>query len=205
MVVPTRLIEASIEVPPVVEVPKGAKSLEVAVRTELANTSENDVVLHAPDEDRELFWQVLDERHREILREMVKRPGRDLPKGVQPVRSLTIAAGHSEHETETLLLNAAKMKSGGTYTVRAEIFGQITEAEFVAIETVPLTPLRPAKKAAKKKPAAKKKAAAKKKPPAKKASAKTRPAASKRAPRRAGGKKPAARNAAAKKKPPAGK
>jgi hypothetical protein len=161
MVVPTRLIEASIEVPAVVEVPKGAKTVEVAVRTELANTSEYDVVLHAPDEDRELFWHVLDERQREILREMVKRPGRDLPKGVQPVRSLTIAAGHSEHETETLVLSAAKMKSGGTYTVRAEIFGQIAEAEFVAIETVPLTPLRPAKKAAAKKAAAKKAAAKK--------------------------------------------
>lgn len=161
MVVPTRLIEASIEVPPVVEVPKGAKTVEVDVRTELKNDSEHDIVLHAPDEDQELFWHVLDERHREILREAVKRPKRELPKGVQQVRSLTIAAGHSEHETETLVLNAAKMKGGGTYTVRAEIFGQITEAEFVAIETVPLTPLRPAKKAGKKKAPARKPAAKK--------------------------------------------
>lgn len=173
MVVPTRLIEASIEVPPVVEVPKGAKTVEVAVRTELANVSEHDVVLHAPNQDQELFWHVLDERHREVLREAVKRPRRELPKDVQPVRSLTIAAGHSEHETEVLVLDAAKMKAGGTYTVRAEIYGQITEAEFVAIETVPLTPLKPAKRAPAKKAPAKEPAG--KKSAAKKAATKKKP------------------------------
>lgn len=190
MVVPTRLIEASLEVPKVVEVPRGRKTVEVAVRTALTNVSEHDVVLHTPDLDRQLFWHVLDERHREILREMVRRPGRDLPEGATPVRSLTIAAGHGEYETEILVLNAAKMKSGGTYTVRAEIWGQVTEAEFVAIETVPLTPLQPARK-----PAAKK-AAPKKKAPAKK------PAAKKAAPKKAAAKKPAARKAATRK--PAG-
>lgn len=174
MVVPIpRLIVATLDVPQTVGVLKDADTVEVPVRTELYNQGEEDVVLHVPDADSKVFWHVLDERHREIYREKPQKP-QPVPKGVLPICSLTLAAGHSDHETENLVLNAKKLKPGGTYTVRAEIWGQIAEAEFVAVEALPLTPLKPAssggKKAAKK-PAAKKTASKKasaKKPAAKK-------------------------------------
>lgn len=162
MVVPTRRIQAKVDVPQVVEVPAGAKTVEVAVRTELTNPGEVDVVLHAPNLDEEIFWQVLDERHREVLREKPQKEGKKL-KGVEEFRGLTVAGGHSEHETETLVLDAKKLKHEQTYVVRAEIWGQIAEAEFVAIHTAPMVKLRPAAKAPAKKAAggAKKKAAKK--------------------------------------------
>jgi hypothetical protein len=166
MVVPIRGIEAHVDAPQVVPFTEGAEEVEVAVRTGLTNTTENDLVLHAPDEDQEIFWHVLDENHREVQRE---KPEKTSKSDVEQFRTITIAAGLSDHETETLVLNAKKLKNGGTYTVRAEIFGQIAEAEFVAVETVPLTPLQPAKQAtASKKAGGKKKAAPRKKAPAKK-------------------------------------
>jgi hypothetical protein len=174
MVVPVpRLILAKLDVPQTVGVLKGADTVEVAVRTELYNRSEEDVVLHAPDAASKVFWHVLDERHREIYREKPEKPAPG-PKGILGVCSLTLAAGHSEHETETLVLNAKKLKPGGTYTVRAEVWGQIAEAEFVAVQALPLTPLEPAgsggKKTASKKTAGKKASA--KKPTAKKTGSK---------------------------------
>lgn len=180
MVVPTRLIAADIEVPGVVEVPAGVKTVEVAVRTGLTNVSEHDVVLHAPDEDAEIFWHVLDENHREVLREVHRPLAKTHPPkpGVETFRSVTVAAGHGEHETETLVLDAPKLKNGHTYTVRAEIFGQIAEAEFVAVKVEAA--------AAAKKPAAKKGA----KPAAKKGA---KPAAAQSS---ATAKKPAAKQGA---------
>jgi hypothetical protein len=170
MVVPMpKHILAKLDVPQTVGVLKGAATVEIPVRTELHNRSEGDVVLHVPDADSRVFWHVLDERHKEIYREKPKKPEPG-PKGVLNVHSLTLAGGHSDHETETLVLDAKKLKPGGTYTVRAEIWGQIAEAEFVAVEAIPLTPLKPAKPAGGKKAAAKKTAT--KKPAAKKAAGK---------------------------------
>jgi len=178
MVVPIpKLIVAKLDVPQTVGVLKGATTVEVPVRTELHNQGEEDVVLHVPDADSKVFWHVLDERHKEIYREKPRKPAPG-SKGVLGVCSLTLAGGRSGHETEVLVLDAKKLKPGGTYTVRAEVWGQIAEAEFVAVEALPLTPLRPAsaaKKAAAGKPAAKKPAAKKaaaKKPTAKKPAAK---------------------------------
>lgn len=174
MVVPIRGIDAHLDVPQVVPFEKGADEVSVAVRTGLANVTENDLVLHAPDEDQEIFWHVLDENHREVQREKPEKPGKS---DVEHFRTITIAAGHTDHETETLVLQGKKLKNGGTYTVRAEIFGQIAEAEFVAVETVPMAQLTPAKASgSKKKASASKKASAKKKAPAKK-----KPAAKKKA------------------------
>jgi hypothetical protein len=158
MTVPTKLITPRIEVPPTVEVPRGAKTVTLHVRTELQNDSDHDVVLHAPDEDAEIFWHVLDDEHREIVRERPpkSRKGR---KGVETFRSLTIASGHSEHESEELELDAGKLRAGETYSVRAEIWGQVAEARFVAVETEP-RPRKAAKKKASRKKAVKKKAKA---------------------------------------------
>lgn len=131
MVVPTKLITPEIHVEPHVQVPKGARKVTLTVRTELRNDSEHDFVLHAPDLDDEVFWHVLDEQHRELLRERPPK-GDKMPAGVESFRSLTVASGHSEHENETLEINARDLEDGHTYTVRAEIYGQVAEAEFVA-------------------------------------------------------------------------
>ena len=133
MVVPTRLITARVDAPQIVEVPANSRCLAIDVRTELANESEHDVVLHAPDADQEIFWHVLDENHREVLRERSRKAGDGGQEGVETFRSRTIASGHSDHETATLQLDVKKLKHGHTYTVRAEVFGQIAEAEFVAV------------------------------------------------------------------------
>jgi hypothetical protein len=130
MVVPTKLITPEIHVEPHVQVPQGAKKVSLTVRTELRNDSEHDVVLHAPDRDAEIFWHVLDEQHRELLRERPPR-GDKMPKGVASFRSVTVASGHAEHDNETLEIDARELEDGHTYTVRAEIYGQIAEAEFV--------------------------------------------------------------------------
>jgi hypothetical protein len=130
MVVPTKLITPEIHVEPHVQVPQGAKKVSLTVRTELRNDSEHDVVLHAPDRDAEIFWHVLDEQHRELLRERPPK-GDKMPKGVASFRSVTVASGHAEHDNETLEIDARELEDGHTYTVRAEIYGQIAEAEFV--------------------------------------------------------------------------
>lgn len=158
MVVPTKLITPEIHVEPHVEVPKGARKVTLTVRTELRNDSEHDVVLHAPDRDAEVFWHVLDEEHRELLRERPPKADK-MPKGVEAFRSLTVASGHSEHENETLEIDARDLQTGHTYTVRAEIYGQVAEAEFVAF-VAPRAPRRrragAGGKAAKKTPTKKK-------------------------------------------------
>lgn len=194
MVVPLKRIQAHVDVPSVVEIPAEAETVEVAVRTELRNDTEDDIVLHSPDPDSAIFWHVLNEKHREILRDVgsAKVPW-DPPEGVVPIVSLTLAGGHAEHETETLIIETKKLRSGQTYTVRAEVFGQIAEAEFVAVAQPKLEKLVPAKKPPAKKKAPTKKAAAKK-PAAKKASAKKAPA------KKASAKKAAAKKAPAKSK-----
>jgi hypothetical protein len=189
MVVPIRFIEAKIDAPAVVEVPAGATEVEIAVRTELTNSSEHDIVLHAPNEDEEIFWHVLDEKHREVLREKPPKAGKKIP-GVEEFRSVTVASGHAEHETETLVLAAKKLKAGMTYVIRAEIYGQIAETEFVAIAPPKLERLRPALKAVpkaeggeaggKKKPTVKKSAG--KKSAGKKAAAKPKAKPAKKKP-----------------------
>ncbi len=159
MVVPTRLIEARLHAPPLVEVPPRARTVSITVRTELRNVSEHDYVLHTPDADQRYFWHVLDEKHREVLRE-ARRPqggGKKKKSWDQSLRGQTIAAGHSTHDTETLVLNAARLKDGHTYTIRAEIWGQIAETEFIAVRRSPPAKKKPTRR---KKPAASAKKAA---------------------------------------------
>ena len=130
MVVPTRLIEAAVEAPPMVEVRKRKGKVRIAVRLELRNVSEADYVVHAPDRDQEVFWHVLNERHEELLREQPRKKMRRRA-GMESFRSRTISTTHSEHETEMLVIEASTLEDGHTYTVRAEFFGQICEDEFV--------------------------------------------------------------------------
>ncbi len=171
-----RSIEAEINVPDLVEVPKGAESVTLDARVTLRNAGEDDLVVQAPSRDHRHFWQVFDGNHREVLRERRSAPGRakvQVDDGVHSYVSETIAAGHEEHATRRLELNARKLRQGDVYTVRAEFFGHLAEARFSVVK-VPAVPARKTAKAAKKKTARKKtvKRAPKKKA-AKKAGKKT--------------------------------
>ncbi len=161
MVVPTRLIEATVHAPSIVEVPPKARTVSITMRTELYNISERDVVLHAPSGKDQYFWHVLNENHREVLRWQPYRKGggRKKKTDVHPIRSQTIAAGHSTHETETLVLKTARLKDGHTYTIRCEVWGQIAETEFIVVRIAPPSKRKPTSK--KKSAASRKKVAGK--------------------------------------------
>ncbi len=128
------LIEASVNAPHIVEVSPRTKTVSIAVRTELRNVSEHDYVLYAHSEDDQHFWQMLDQNHREIWREQPRKRAASRKKtDVHPVRTQTIAAGHSTHETQTLCFGAARLKDGRSYTLRHEIWGQVAETSFIAV------------------------------------------------------------------------
>jgi hypothetical protein len=128
------LIEASVDAPHIVEISPRTKTVSIAVRTELRNVSEHDYVLYAHSEDDQHFWQMLDQNHREIWREQPRKRAASRKKtDVHPVRTQTIAAGHSTHETETLIFGATKLKDGRSYTLRHEIWGQVAETSFIAV------------------------------------------------------------------------
>ena len=128
----TTLIEAKIDAPPIVEVSSRAKTVSIAVRTELRNVSEQDYVLYAPDQDSQHFWHVLDANHREVLREQLRKTVKK-KHAWHPARGQTITPTHGAHETVTPKLDAAKLKDGQTYTIRSENWGQIAETTFVVI------------------------------------------------------------------------
>ena len=104
------------------------------MRTKLRNVSEHDYVLHANSEDDQHFWQMFDQNHREIWREQARKRATSRKKtDVHPMRTQTIAAGHSIHETETLSFDATRLKDGRTYILRHEIWGQVAETSFIAV------------------------------------------------------------------------
>lgn len=155
MAVPSRLLEAHLDIPSVVEIPPRKKSVEVAVRAGVRNVSEHDYVLHAAG-DETVFWHVLELNQREVLRAVRSRKKAARGKYQEhPFQGLTVAAGHTAHQTETLTLDATRLEDGKTYTVRAQVWGQPAEASFVAVQGKAAPP-RKKKKAA---PSEKKKAA----------------------------------------------
>ena len=111
MVNPTKLIDAVIDAPHIVEVSPKDKTIKIPVRCELQNNSEHDYVLHSPNEDNQSFWHVMDEDHREIHREKGAGKGGAGSKK-DDFRSLTIASGHSSHEVLVFKLKANRLRSG---------------------------------------------------------------------------------------------
>lgn len=129
----TTLIEAYLDVQPVVYVSDEDEHVEIDVRAELRNTSEHDYVLHAATDDAH-FWHVLDDNHREVLRKKDYRRRQKTQEGERhPARGHTLAAGHSAHETETLTLDPTKLKDGRVYTVRSELWGLVAEGTFAVV------------------------------------------------------------------------
>ncbi|MDX1545957.1 MAG: hypothetical protein R3247_03165 [Rhodothermales bacterium] len=158
----TALIEAHLDVQPVVYFSDGDEHVELDVRAELRNTSDHDYVLHAATDDAH-FWHVLDENHREILRKKEYQRRQKTKAGAPlPARGHTLAAGHSTHESRTLSLDATKLKEGRVYTVRSELWGLVAEGTFVAVKAsaegkASLPEKKPPKKAPPKKAAPRKK------------------------------------------------
>ena len=163
----TSKIEAEVHVPTVVEVPEGAETVEITVRADLRNATEDAYVLHNVGDDAH-FWHVLNENQREVIRDRTKQKKHKKSDEIYPVRTLTVPAGLSTHETVTLELDAKKLKDGKTYTVRSENWGQLAEATFVVIRPQKAE-APPKKKRAPKKSTTKKRTT--KKSPAKKSTA----------------------------------
>lgn len=162
MVVPSRMLEAKVEAPHMVEVPSGRQTVLIDVRTEITNVSDFDYVVHAPTKKHEHFWQILDENNREIARGKAADPGgAGKSAGTEDFFSETIAAGLSIHDSHRVELPTQRLKDGRTYIIRSEVFGQSAEAEFVAVRPQRSAPKKKPKKTAKS--AIKKKIAAKKK------------------------------------------
>lgn len=125
---PIRLnrIEASVSVPPILELGAIQKEVRFEVRATVRNPGSDSFVLHAPSADSVFFWQVLNAEHREIARSGAKLGGAPRAEGF---RSLTLAPEAESHETFTLLLPGSRLRDGRRYQVRIEFWGQSAEAE----------------------------------------------------------------------------
>ena len=156
----------------------------LTVRLTLANTSDQQIILHSAGRGTELFWHLLDETDHEVIRQ---DPAKAAATS-RGYRSLTLAPGAEWHDTVNLTLKTKPLETGKVYQLRTRFWGQVAEDDFTIVKRMPLAKLKPAKKAAPKKKAPAKKAPAKK-APVKKAAAKKAPA-----------KKAAAKKAPAKKK-----
>ena len=156
-------IEAEIDVPPVVVLPRRGKTVTIDARVTLRNTGEENVVVHARSEDDRHFWHVFDSNHREVLRERRTAPGRGRTaeqKGVHTTRTETVPAGQEVHASRKLKLDLTKLRTGEVYTVRAEYCAHVAEARFSVVAPPTLAKKKPAKAKPAKKAAKKRKKAA---------------------------------------------
>lgn len=114
-------LEAELNLPDHIAVPSGAKTLDVDVLATLRNHDEDDRAVHVSNGDVH-FWQLLNERHKEVQR----APAAAKSKGLDSARTETIAAGHVFAEPHTLSLDATKLKEGRCYTLRYVLWGEHT-------------------------------------------------------------------------------
>ncbi len=147
MVVRSRMLQAKLDAPQMVEVPRGRKTVSIDVRAEITNVSDSDYVVHAPSRKHEHFWHLLDEKNREVARGTTGGAKGD---DSGQFRGQTIAAGLSIHDSHRVQLPAQKLKDGKTYTLRSEFYGQMAEVDFVAVSPAKRAPGKGKKKAAKK-------------------------------------------------------
>ena len=114
-------LETELNLPDHVLMPSGAKTLDVDVLVALRNHDEDDRVVHVPDGGVH-FWQLLNERHKEVQRS----PAAAKVKGLESARTETICTGHVFAEPHTLSLDATKLKEGRCYTLRYVLWGEHT-------------------------------------------------------------------------------
>lgn len=187
MVVPSLIVNYRLDAQPIVEFDPGRGTTRITVRATATNTSETeDRVLQCASRN---FWHVLDENHREVSRES---RGGAAKGGGSRLRTETVAAGHSVHESLRVVLDNAKLVSGKAYTVRCQVWGETFETSFMAVEK----PTRaPAKKSTARRKAPKKATARKAKPKRKAAKAGKKKATKKRVVKKRAVKKPAKKKA----------
>lgn len=162
MTLPVKAIMARVDVPTIVEIKPGQKTVRLVIRTTLHNTSGEPIVLHSPSRDHEHFWHVFDENGVEIDRERgTGKGGEKASDKPLKFRSLTLTPDHECHETRTIRIDASSLLAGSSRCLlRGEIWGQSAEAEFHTV--VRPAKLTPAKKRAPKRSAPKKKPVKKK-------------------------------------------
>lgn len=200
MVLPVAAIEASLDIPHLVEIKPGKTSVRIVYRATLRNTGEETRVLHAPTSDHTHFWHLFDDDLNELDRERgAGKGGEKETPNPRRFRSLTLGPGEEVHQTKTIRIDPETLLSGpNRWVLRVDLWGQSAEAEFHTV-------VRPARvTAAKKRPAvkrktepARKKTTRAKKSPTRKRAAKKATARRKPARKKVAKKKPAARKKAA--------
>ncbi len=130
-------LETELNLPDHVLMPSGAKTLDVDVLVALRNHDEDDRVVHVPDGGVH-FWQLLNERHKEVQRS----PAAAKVKGLESARTETICTGHVFAEPHTLSLDATKLKEGRCYTLRYVLWGEHTAEGRIHFSHAPAKPAR---------------------------------------------------------------
>lgn len=69
-----------------------------------------------------------------------------MQRGIHSYATKTVPAGQGIHETRKLTLDATKLREGGTYTIRGELYGHTAEATFVAVAAAPAAARKKARK-----------------------------------------------------------
>ncbi len=126
-------LEAELNVPDHIVVPSGAKTLDIDVLATLRNHDEADRVVHVPGSGDVHFWQLLDERHREVQR----APKAAKAKALEDARTETIAGGNVFAEPQTLSLDAKKLKDGRCYTLRYVLWREHTAQGRIHVSHAP--------------------------------------------------------------------
>ena len=139
-------LETELNLPDHVLVPRGAKTLDVDVLVALRNHDEDDRAVHVPNGGDVHFWQLLNERQKEVQR----APAAAKSKGLDSARTETICSGHVFAEPHTLSLDATKLKEGRCYTLRYVLWGEHPAEGRIHFSHAPAKPrAKPKAKAAK--------------------------------------------------------
>ena len=150
MVLPLEAIEAIVDVPGVLEVKPGAKTVRLTYRVTLRNLGQRARVLHAPSAAHAHGWHLFDEQLREIARDAAAARAAGSEPRARSFRGVTLGAGQELHETRTIAIDAAALAGASSRCLlRVHFWGQSAEAEFHTLfRPVKLVPAR--KKATKK-------------------------------------------------------
>ena len=113
-------LEAELSVPNHILVPSGAKTIDVDVLATLHNHDEDDCAVHVNDADGAHFWQLLDDKHKEVQRSAQG----ETAKGLEGCRTQTVKSGEGLSEPQTVTLDAGNLKDGRRYTMRYVLWGE---------------------------------------------------------------------------------
>ena len=140
-----------VEEPNVVLVPDNRKSFPVKVVIQME--SRETYVMVSPNRMHVHQWCVLDAKLKQVMVGEV-RHGRPLGKSVAPVVARNVMGGGAPNPDDfDILLTAAKLKPGASYTLVCTVYGVLAALGFTAIGPPKKAAAKPAKAAARRKPA----------------------------------------------------